>query len=64
MESGILAPEKLCFAVEVGDSAVGFDLKTVDFDGRAVALAGSAVEKESAAVRGGSSAVESVGWKE
>ena len=68
MESGVLAVEKSCFAVEVGDSALGFDLKTVDFDGLAVALAGSAVEmgvcavgKEGAAVGGGSSPVESGG---
>ena len=68
MESGVLAVGKSCFAVEVGHSAVGFDLKTVDFDGLAVASAGSAVEmgvcavdKESAAVGGGSSPVESGG---
>ena len=68
MESGVLAVGKSCFAVEVGDSAVEFDLKTVNFDGLAVASAGSvveigvsAVEKESAAVGGGSSPVESGG---
>ena len=68
MESGVLAGEKSCFAVEVGDSALGFDLKTVDFDDLAVASAGSAVEmgvsaveKESTAVGGGSSPVESGG---
>ena len=44
MESGVLAAGKSCFAVEVGHSAVGFDLETVDFDGLAVASAGSAVE--------------------
>ena len=68
MESGVLAAGKSCFAVEVGDSAVEFDLKTVDFGGLAVASAGSAVEmgvcavgKEGAAVGGGSSPVESGG---
>ena len=68
MESGVIAVGKSCFAVEVGDSALGFDLKTVDFDDLAVASACSAVEmdvsaveKESAAVGGGSSPVESGG---
>ena len=68
MEFGVIAVGKSCFAVEVGDSALGFDLETVDFDGLAIALAGSAVEKgvcvvekEGAAVGGGSSPVESGG---
>ena len=57
MEFKVLAARKLCFAVEVGDSALGFIWETVGFEGLAVVLAGSVVEKGVPAVEKGSAAV-------